>query len=202
MHTTWNDYSRLAFIQANKRGDLAEMQRLYPAYTLKILTEPSRKIMIEIYLTALEDITPDTNLDAIEWILSQLSPYSACVSPHIIQEAIYNAIFHQRLDIVSYLWNITVNGCLGLTESDATGWLQEDDYRLFRYACENGNLETVEFLYDTAYIYQIYVPPSVLERGHECGKDNPVITWLEQKSASIGCPIEKDWVMVSTTPFE
>ena len=196
MHTTWNDYSRLAFIQANKKGDLAEMQRLYPAYTLKILTEPSRKIMVEIYLTALTDITQDTNLDALEWLLSQLAPY--CVSPPLIQEAIYNAIFHKRLDIVSYLWNITVNGCLGLTEDDAMGWLQDDDYRLFHYACENGNLETVEFLYDTAYIYKIYVPPSVLEQGHECAQSDEVTTWLEHKGASIGHPIEPEWIMVST----
>ena len=199
-------FHKLAFLQENANGNLEAMKRLYRNPFGLVSRGKNADCLFDMLVMAFGDITEHTTTSSIAWIHAQIECYltdpenrgiqNKMWLKQRIQGAFRSAIHQNRFDLVLFLWNLALSGgFLSGPEADqeAADLLRQNDYRCFTDACASGNLDIIEFLYDTAYIHRCFIPH---ERMESCWRSAciegrlEIAKWLYNKSASLGLELE------------
>ena len=212
-------FHKLAFLQENSKGNLDAMKRLYRNPFGLVSRGQNADALFDMLVMAFGDITKHTTTTSLAWIHAQLECYltdpqnrgtqNKLWLKQRIQGAFRSAIHQNRLDLVLFLWNLALSGAfLSGPEADqeAADLLTQHDYRCFTDACASGNLDIVEFLYDTSFIHKCVIPTGRMETcwRSACIEGRlSIAKWLYNKSASQGfllevpqnySPLVEEWV--------
>jgi hypothetical protein len=228
--TNISNFHKLAFIQANAMGNVASMKSLYSNASRTIPRGKTCTSIFDMLLIAFGDITKHTTVSSLAWIHEQMKSHLKDTSNNIWLKqrrdgAFRSAIHQNRLDLVIFIWNLTLSGAFlsGLDSTqEAADLLMQHDYRCFTDACASGNLEIVEFIYDTSFIHKCIIPASRMEACwiSACIDGRlDIAKWLYHKCASIGIilklpethspvvdnwllhkKVENEWVLVDIPP--